>query len=344
MKESAPERGSLRFAVTTAAILALASPATALDSFAFRTPGAPDDLRDRLSAASLLNGLSDEGVDDPQELLAGARAEYSRLLGALYAAGYYGAVIRVTVDGREAAEIPPLATLPRVSRIIVEVQPGPRYDFSRATASPLAPATELPEGFRTNQPGGTTVIRQAAEAAVDGWRNVGHAKARISGQSIVADHNARRVAADLRLDPGPRLRFGDLIIRGAERTRTERVREIAGLRSGSIFDPKELEKSAARLRRTGVFRSVALTEAETANPDGTLDILLRLAEERRRRYGVGLEYSTVDGLAASAFWMHRNLFGGAERLRIEGEWASIDGGTGGMDYSLGVRLDRPATR
>lgn len=327
-----------------ATALAAAWPVAALDSFRFLTPGAPQDLRDRLYGSSLLTGLTGDGVEDPQELLAAARAEYSRLLGTLYASGYYGGIVRITIDGREAAEIPPLATLSELRSLQVEVEPGPRYAFSRATVTPLAEGTDLPEGYAAGQPARTTVIRNAAEAAVGGWRNVGHAKARVAGQSIVADHGTRSVASDLRIDPGPRLRFGELRIEGANRVRVERVREIAGLPEGQVFDPEEIDKSVTRLRRAGVFRSVSLTEAETANADGTLDMTLQLAEERRRRYGVGLEYSTVDGFSASAYWMHRNLFGGAERLRVEGEWSSIDGGTGGMDYALGARLTRPATR
>jgi translocation and assembly module TamA len=41
--------------------------------------------------------------------------------------------------------------------------------------------------------------------------------------------------------------------------------------------------------------------------------------------------------------MHRNLLGGAERLRIEGLVSNIDASDSGVDYSLGITLDRPAT-
>jgi hypothetical protein len=78
-------------------------PAAALESFAFEVPAAEDDLAASLRAASVLAPLADQGVDDPQELLAAARAEYSRLLGALYNFGHYGGVITISVDGREAA-------------------------------------------------------------------------------------------------------------------------------------------------------------------------------------------------------------------------------------------------
>ncbi len=320
-------------------------PVFALDTFSFETPGAPDDLRDRLRAASLLVSATDEGISDPQELLAAARAEYSRLLGALYNAGHYGAVISVQVDGREAADIAPLARPDRIGRIVVRIDPGPQYSFSRATADPLAPDTELPPEYATGEPARTGVIRNAADAAVTGWRAAGFAKARVSEQDIVANHASDTVSSDLTLAPGRRLSFGSILVTGERRMSAERVREISGLeRAPKVFDPEELRKAANRLRRSGVFRSVSITEAEEANPDDTLDITIQVAEARPRRYGVGLEFSTTDGLSANAFWMHRNLLGGGERLRIEGDWSSIDESTGGMDYSLGARLTRAATR
>jgi translocation and assembly module TamA len=42
-------------------------------------------------------------------------------------------------------------------------------------------------------------------------------------------------------------------------------------------------------------------------------------------------------------WLHRNLFGGAERLTLNGEIRNIGVQSGGIDYGLGLTLDRPAT-
>ena len=325
------------------AVLCLsAAPSLALDAFEFRTPGASDALADRLRAASVVAPLAAAEEPDPQDLVAAARAEYSRLLGALYDEGHYGGVISVTVDGREAAEIPPLDTPAQVRSVVVEVRPGPSYVFARATAAPLAPGTELPADYAEGAPARTSAIRQAAQAAVTGWRRLGHAKADVTGQRIVADHRANSVASDLRLTPGPRLRYGDIVVRGAERVDEARIVRMTGLtRADPIFSPEELQKAATRLRRSGAFRSVSVTEAETPNADGTIDIIVQLAEERLRRYGLGLEFSTVEGPAVEAFWLHRNLFGGAERLRVDARWSSIGGDqTGGEDYAVSARFTR----
>ncbi|NBS27940.1 MAG: FAD-dependent oxidoreductase, partial [Actinobacteria bacterium] len=56
----------------------------------------------------------------------------------------------------------------------------------------------------------------------------------------------------------------------------------------------------------------------------------------------GAELSTFEGLALSGFWLHRNIFNRADRFRIEAEAAGLGGQTGGPDYSLTARFQRPA--
>ncbi|MEZ5911268.1 MAG: hypothetical protein R3D84_02755 [Paracoccaceae bacterium] len=46
----------------------------------------------------------------------------------------------------------------------------------------------------------------------------------------------------------------------------------------------------------------------------------------------------------SGFWMHRNLLGGSERLRIEGEVSNIGGSLlAGLNFGLAAHFSRPAT-
>jgi translocation and assembly module TamA len=319
--------------------------AAPLETFSFDVTGADDAVANRLRGASVLVPLADQSVDDPQEVLAAARAEYSRLLGALYDMGHYGGVITVSIDGREAASIPALETPPRIRSVVVTVSPGPVYTFSRAGVAPVAEGTDIPDGYAAGEPARTSAIRATAQAAVTGWRRLGYAKAEISDQSIVADHRSDTVASDLRLAPGRQLRYGTITVRGANRVREDRILYMSGLRrADQTFNPDELERAANRIRRSGAFRSVAVVEAEQANPDGTIDITLQVAEERRRRYGIGFEFSTVEGFGIDAFWLHRNLFGGAERLLIEGNWTSIGGNyTGGEDFSLSARFTRTSS-
>lgn len=315
----------------------------ALESFAFHSPGAEDGLQDALRGASLLVEAERQDSTDPQELFSAAQSDYARILGALYAYGHYSGIISIRIDGREAAYIPPLSIPTAIRDIQVQVIPGPRFHFDQARIAPLAPDTELPEDFRPGALARSPILQETVTAATDGWRAAGHAKARVVDERVTADHRRAEIDAAFRLQPGPLVRFGELVVIGNEKVRTRRIEKIAGLPEGEVFSPDDLDDAARRLRRTGTFTSVSLSEAETLGPGDTLDITATVVEAKPRRLGFGAEVSSSDGLALSGYWLHRNLLGGAESFRINGEIAGIGGTDGGPDYTLGLTYSRPAT-
>ncbi|MDO6782457.1 hypothetical protein Q4604_24725, partial [Marinovum sp. 1_MG-2023] len=75
----------------------------------------------------------------------------------------------------------------------------------------------------------------------------GHAKSEITGQSIEARHASARLDVDVRIAPGPRLRFGDTSVDGTSTVRDALVRQISGLPKGEVFTPKDVDKAASRL-------------------------------------------------------------------------------------------------
>ena len=306
--------------------------------------GGEDGLRDTLLGGSLLAEQTAEGAQpSSQELLAAAQADYARLLAVLYDQGYFGPEIKITLDGRDAAAIPPVSPPRQISRAVITIEPGPQFRFSSAKIGPVTPDTTLPETFAAGETASLGVLKEAVASGITGWRAQGHAKAELASQDLTARHTDRTISADLRLAPGPKLRFGNLDVQGNTDVRTERIIEIAGLPVGEVFDPEELRLVANRLRRTGAFSSVAVTEADQIGPDATLPIRLQVDETAKRRFGYGAELSTVEGLTLSAFWLHRNLLGGAESLRLDAEVGGIGGQSGDEDLKLGVRFDRPAT-
>lgn len=317
--------------------------AGALERFDLITTGGDKELRDALRAASLVAQARANKIVDPQDLFAAARADYGRLIGALYGEGHYGATIHVLIDGHEAAEIPPLDAPATIDTIRIEVDPGPRFRFGKARMRPYAPGTDLPPAYADGKRARSGAIVDAADAGVAGWRNIGHAKARVADQEIMADHRSARIDALIVLEPGPKLRFGALNLSGYERMDPDRLARIAGFPTGEVFSPDKLDRVATRLRRTGIFRSVAVSEAGAPGPDGTLDVALAVVEAPLRRFGFGAELASLKGLDLTGFWMHRNLLGGGERLRIDGAVTGIGGQADFIGYDLGVRVDRPGT-
>ena len=306
-------------------------------------PDGSEALRAVLENAALTLSLDETDADGPQDYVAAARADYRRLLTGLYAEGHYGGAVSITIDGREASSLAPLDAPGQIGRVVITVDPGPRFTFGRTDVAPLAPGTLLPESFAPGLPARSDEIRTAVRAGVDGWRNLGHAKAEAAGQEIVAQHPQSRLDVAVEIAPGPRLSFGTITVTGNDAVRAPRILEIAGLPEGGIYDPQEVEDALTRLRRTGTFQSVALIESEAFTPDLTLPFELQVIEQKPRRIGFGAEISSLDGAAVNAFWLHRNLFGGAERFRAEASVSGLGTGSGGPDYTIGATFARPAT-
>ena len=304
-----------------------------------------DDLKDTLRGGSLLveQTLLDENKPSTTEILAAAQADYKRLLAVLYDNGYFSGSINILVDGREAAAIPPVQPPATISNVQIKVEAGPKFRFGKTEIGPLAENTDLPEGFASGETASLSVLKNTVSSGIDGWRAQGHAKAELAGQELTANHPVRRVDAALTLRPGPQLRFGPLLVSGETDVRQQRIIDIAGLPEGDVYSPDELRLATERLRRTGAFNAATLTEAEQIGPNNTLPITAQIIDAPKRRIGFGAELASRDGLTVSAFWLHRNLLGGAERLRFDAEISSIGGDTGGTDYTLSARFDRPAT-
>jgi len=341
-----PERlGQVRFwAFAAATGLCLgAAPVAALDRLDFVVPGADEAVVKAVRQASLLQSLEAQDQTNPQDLLGGARADYGRILGALYARGHYSAVIRISIDGREAATIPALDQLAAISSIVVAVDPGPPFRFGAANVGPLAANTSMPTGFQTGRPAESGLVGGAVETAILAWREVGHAKAALRDERVVADHDTQILDVDVALDPGPKLRFGRLAVTGEERMREARIAKIAGLPVGETFSESALRRSEARLRRTGIFSSVNLVEDEAITAPDVLGITAAVVEQKPRRYSFGAEVASLDGVSLTALWLHRNLLGGGERLQISGSATNIGAATSGADYDFAIALDRPAT-
>lgn len=306
-------------------------------------PGSDGDLRDRLRAASATLSASARGETGVQPLLAAALSDYRTLVQVLYDQGYFSPVVQIRMDGREAASIQLLNPPRSIDQIAITVRPGRQFTFGRAEIAPLPSPQEvdIPEAFASGRTATTAVLRDAANAGVENWRYAGHPQADVGGQSITANHVEARLNASLRLAPGPRLRFGQLKLASASAVRPDAIQRIAGFPTGEVFHPDLLSQSATRLRRTGSFASVTIRPEERANPDGSLDYVATIEDLPPRRLTFGAEISSSDGLEVSGTWTHRNLFGGAERLRFETRLSGI-GSANDLDGRIAVRLDRPA--
>lgn len=310
-----------------------------------------DDLEEKLQSASSLWSDRDEPASGAAGLIAKARQDYRKLLATLYSEGRYGGSISILIEGRQAADLPPDTELPQPARVEVLIVPGPAFLFGKALITNQAPPAtnrrdEVPlpaeKGFASGEVARSGTILAAERLAVEAWRQQGHAKASIAERRVEALHSADVVDATLTVSPGRRAIYGFTKTEGTERMDPGFVAWMAGLTPGEEFDPDDIERARKRLARLDVFRSLRLVEADEIGPDGVLPITVVVQERALRRIGVGGTYSTVDGLGLETYWLHRNLFGRAERLRIEGKVGGISGvDPNDFTYRLGATFMRP---
>ncbi len=292
-------------------------------------PGAPLEGVKIVKSVSSLFADKEKAVASSSGLLAKARSDYRAILSALYADGRYGGVISIKINGLEAADLSPVTQLPAQSNIVITINAGPQYVFSIANIDKVAPlekrrAHKMPTieelGYKVGAIAKSEAILKAEKWAVEGWRQQGYAKAKIMKSEVVADHAALCVEGRIVVDLGQKAHYGPLSVRNISkkpRVDSAYIAWMTGLKLGQKYDSDALTKANERLARLGVFRAINIREADTINLDGSLPLMLVVQERKPRRFGVGGSYSTLDGAGFEAYWMHNNLFGHAEVLKIE---------------------------
>jgi translocation and assembly module TamA len=311
--------------------------------------GAPESA---VRNASALVADQSEPASGAAGLLAKARGDYKRIIAALYNEGYYGGTVSIRIGGAEAANLPPDAKLPAPVDVAILVTPGPLFRFNSVNIVNQAPPTtdpydhvDLPStrGFGSGEIAKSSVILKAEQLALEAWRQQGYAKAVVVTRDVVADHASSSVDVTITVNPGMKAAFGNVTVSGTERMDPEFVRRQTGLEVGEEYDPDELALAQKRLDRLEVFQAARLEAAESIGSDGLLPYNLFVQESAGRRFGVGATYSTVDGLGVEGYHLWRNLFGQAERLRLDARVASIAWplDTEQFDYMFGGTFTKP---
>lgn len=303
-------------------------------------PTGDSGLDAALGAVSQLVQLQERAPTDAFGLLSRARGDRDRFARALESEGYWGGTTRVTVSGvpveaPDAAERLDMAGGEPPVPVVVSVEKGEAYrigEISVRSATPegaaavAAAAEDL--GLRVGDRARAEPVLAAERRLLDRLLAAGHPLAVVAGRDAVVNHDRREMAVEWRLAPGPAARFAAPNVEGAERTDTAFLeRYAAGRIENQPYSPDRLEQARRSLLALGPFGSVRARAAERLDETGRLPTTFTVSERPRHAIGFNAAYETNFGPTVRAYWEHRNLFGGAERLRAEVEVARI--GTGG---------------
>lgn len=228
----------------------------------------------------------------------------------------------------------------RVDPVIEEAKGG-RFDLTyRITLGPRtmirsfiiiysdnpSDAASLPHdakvlGLKPNRSVRAQRVIDLTREALTYLENHGHPKPRLAKREVIVDLATQLADITLTIRAGEPKRFGDLAIVNRRtdetegRTRADYVRSLAKFKPGDLYDRSKADATVAALRETSLFDQVAF---EIDNGSGDLVTPhLTLGERAPRSVGAGASWSSDEGAGVRGFWEHRNIFGGAEKLRLE---------------------------
>ena len=142
-----------------------------------------------------------------------------------------------------------------------------------------------------------------------------------TGYDVVLHRDTARADVSYQVHPAPQVKIGQVTVQGLESVQEPYVIGKLGLKHGQCYQSRVIEKARLDLLRTGLF---TLVNSSVGSPEsGEVDIRFDLKESHHRTVKAGAGFSTDEGISLTADWQHRNIFGRAEQLDIEGKASKL---------------------
>ena len=325
----------------------------------YRTELTPvDDLPLQTALEASSNLLTLEDAKDPPPaagLVRRAVQDRDRMWTALRSFGFYAGDVRVTISDL------PLDTHHLIERIeviaaegpvtvAIVVEPGPLYrigsfEVLNAVIGQMVPRTDIDRaalGVAVGDPARAGAVIGAQSAVVDKMRGQGYPFAAVPNRRVVVDHATRKMEVTLTAEPGPFALFGESSIEGLEEMDEDFVRGRFDATPGRRFSPKAVRSTRDNLADLDVFSGIRVEPADELDADGRLPVTAIVTERPRRVIGIGADFATSEGFAGRVYWGHRNLFGRAERLRLQAEVGRVgENEPEDIEYGIDVQYEVP---
>lgn len=276
------------------------------------------NLENLLRQSSQLVALQDNPPATVTGIRRRAQQDLDRLAAVLRSEGYYAGGITYAVD---SAQSPVAVTL--------YIEPGAlfrlrtfdvTYDGAPGDAFP---ATITDFNDARGQPATGRYVLALQAQVIDQLHDNGFPFAEVSDRTAEAHIGDARLDVTLLIDAGPRATFGRVELINPTRAQDDYVLDRITWNEGALFSREALRETHAALEGTGLFSNVSIEPGAALHSDGSLDVRIELTERKPRTVGIGLRYGTSEGAGARAYWEHRNIWGRAQRLRVEAEASEL---------------------
>jgi translocation and assembly module TamA len=287
---------------------------------------------------------------DSLALLQGAQARLMRLTRALRSKGYYDGRVTATVGGQpvdEPAALDAIDQRPDNEKVVFtfDVATGPVYRVVNLAIEGPSDIVGYPGLDRKKlilepgKPADAALILATEDQILGQIRDRGYALAEVTRREVLIDHATREARVTYVIDSGPIARMGPVRFSGTEKVNTTYLQKRVPFEEGDVYAPAKVNGLRDRLTSLGVFNSVRIKPAKTLNERGELPIEVEVIDRPPRTIGFGASYETQLGFAVNGYWMHRNLFGEAESLKLSAEVNHIGYGQMPQDLGYAFKMD-----
>lgn len=286
---------------------------------------------------------------DSLSLLQGAQVRRARMVSALRSKGYYDSRVVATIAQQpieEASALDAIDAMPEAQKVdfVFNVATGPVYRVVSLDVE--GPADVVSKDIVRSkldllpgQPADAAAIIGTENQILGQVREHGYALARMERREVVIDHATREAHITYYLAVGPTATMGPVRFSGTDKIDIVYLQKRVPFKEGEPYAPDKVSALRDRLTSLGVFSSVRIKPADQLTPNGELPIDVELKDRLPRTIGFGVSYETILGAGVNASWLHRNLFGQAESLRVSGAVNHIGQGSIPQDLGYSLKLD-----
>jgi len=287
---------------------------------------------------------------DSLSLLQAAQARRARMVSALRSKGYYDSRVVATVNGQpieEAAALDAVDAMPEAEKVSFkfDIATGPVYKVVDLAIEGPKEIVDYPPldrsklDLKPGQPADAAAILATEKQILDVVRDQGYALAKIAKREVLIDHATREAHVTFVLQTGPPATMGPVQFSGSKSVDMTYLQKRVPYKQGEPYKISKINDLRDRLTGLGVFSAVRIAPAKQLNDQGELPVDVQVEDRLPRTIGFGVDYQTILGAGINASWLHRNLFGEAESLRITGEVNHIGQGAIPQDLGYALKLD-----
>jgi translocation and assembly module TamA len=298
--------------------------------------GGDGSLKNAAQDASSLYKLRQNAPPDGDALARRAQSDFGPIIDAMWGAGYYDATVAISIDRASlsilSSDIAGFAGAAEsyrnraVAPVSIKVNPGPLFTLRAIRV--LGPAgvefseAELPARvvrLKAGDPAAAAELRAAQVRIIDYFRKQGHPLAKVASVAPVVDHAAHVMDVTFTFDPGPIAPFGEATMNGPRDFNPAIARSFLYIQPGDPYSPQAIEDARNTIRQIPAVGGVRIAEGTSLDAYGRLPYTVDVEDRLPYAVGASAKYSTTNGPAGQVYWEDRNVFGGAEQLRLQAD-------------------------